>query len=250
MVDNSGRKTEQEHWDRAWRSPVRPRIPSRLNVDVRSLTDLVQGYVKPNARYIEIGCAPGKYLAWVAVKCRAQTSGLDYSETGIENCRQLFKAMKLDVDLHHGDFFDNDLPKSYFDVVSSFGFIEHFDDPTNAVRKHIELLVSGGVALITIPNYGGFLGKLQAKCDPENLSLHNTSIMSIEALTALVNTSLGCDVRAYPYGRPSMWLVNLERVMPNWLARAIKYSSNFIGHCLPNPIGSLAPMLVLEIRKR
>lgn len=249
-MTNIGRKTEQAHWDNAWSSPVRPKIPSRLNVDVRSLTNLLRRHVKPGARYIEIGCAPGKYVAWVAVRCKARTSGLDYSETGIRNCRELFRAMGLDIDLHQGDFFDNNLPKSSFDVVTSFGFIEHFDDPTDAVSKHVELLAPGGIALITVPNYGGVFGKIQAKCDPANLALHNTSIMNPKALMSLVDQTLGCEVKAYAYGHPSLWLVNLERKLPRMLARAIQQTSNFIGHALPSPIDAIAPILVLEIRKK
>ncbi len=249
MSNESGRKTEQAHWDAAWSAPVRARIPSRLNVDVRNITDLLRRHVKPKSSYIEIGCAPGKYLAWVADQCQARTSGLDYSETGIRNCHVLFQAMKLDIGLHQGDFFNNTLPKNSFDVVTSFGFIEHFDDPTDAVTKHIELLSPGGVALIAVPNYGGVYGSLQARVDPENLGLHNTSIMNVRSLMALVDPRLGCEVQAYPFGRPSLWLVNLERKLPRLMARIIQLAANFLGHLQPGTVNAIAPMLVLEVRK-
>lgn len=244
-----GRKTAQAHWDEAWSSPVRPRIPSRLNVEVRNLTNLLRKYVRPGARYIEIGCAPGKYLAWVAVQCKSETWGLDYSDTGIRNCQGLFVAMNLDIKLQQGDFFDNTLPKNTFDVVTSFGFIEHFDDPTDAVSKHIELLAPGGIAVITVPNYGGIYGRMQSKCDPENLDLHNTNIMNVKALELLVDPSLKCAVRAYPYGRPSLWLVNLERRLPRPLARLIQWTVNFLGHLWPDSVAASATSLVLEVRR-
>jgi 2-polyprenyl-3-methyl-5-hydroxy-6-metoxy-1,4-benzoquinol methylase len=250
MNNESGRKTEQAHWDAAWSAPVRARIPSRLNLDVRNITDLLKRHVKPNSSYIEVGCAPGKYLAWVADQCQARTSGLDYSDTGIRNCQALFRAMNLDIDLHQGDFFNNALPKNSFDVVTSFGFIEHFDDPTEAVTKHIELLNPGGVALIAVPNYGGVYGSLQARVDPENLALHNTSIMNVKSLVALVEPGLGCVARAYPHGRASLWLVNLERKLPRFMARAIQLTANFLGHLQPWTAKGLAPMLVLEVRKK
>lgn len=205
--------------------------------------------VEKGARYIEIGCAPGKFLAWVDVFCSSETSGLDYSSSGIKNCQDLFREMGLKVDLHQGDFFANELPKSSFEVVTSFGFVEHFDDPTLAIEKHIELLAPGGVALITIPNYGGVLGKLQKKCDPVNLALHNTSIMNPEALIEFVRAKNGVQCLSYYYGRPSLWLVNLERKMPAFIARFLQMTANFIGHLLPVRCGQFSPMIVLEVRK-
>ncbi len=248
-MKNDGRKTEQAHWDQAWSSPVRPRVPSRLNVDVRSLTDLLRRKVFKNARYIEIGCAPGKYLAWVDVFCGSKTSGLDYSTSGIKNCQDLFRAMRLDIDLHQGDFFANDLRKSSFDVVTSFGFIEHFDDPTVAIEKHIELLAPGGVALIAIPNYGGLLGKLQGYFDPANLALHNIAIMSPVALLQLVRLRAGVESEAYYYGRPSLWLINFEKKMPKLFALFFQIMANFVGHLFPSRCGNFSPLIVLEVRK-
>jgi SAM-dependent methyltransferase len=244
-----GRKTEQAHWDAAWQSPVAPRLPSRLNVDVLNITGLLRAQVKPGDRYIEIGCAPGKLLAWVSSRLGAEAHGLDYSETGIRNCQALFSALQLDIGLHHGDFFNNSLPKGSFDVVGSFGFIEHFDDPREAVARHVDLLKPGGTALIGIPNYGAIYGRLQRRCDPENLALHNVDIMNRSALLALAPASQVTSVEAFAFGRASLWLVNLDRRMPRRVARALQLGVNLLA--LPQffPWPAVAPMWVLKIRK-
>jgi hypothetical protein len=93
MPTNQGQKTEPAHWDAAWQLPVRVRLPSRLNVDVLNMMCLLARHVRSGTRYLEIGCAPGKMLAWVASTLRAEASGLDYSETGIAQCRSLFTAL-------------------------------------------------------------------------------------------------------------------------------------------------------------
>src|SRR5262245_8347127 len=177
-------KTGVEHWNKAWSSPVRLRLPSRLNVGVLNLTRLLRKCVKPGDRYLEIGCAPGKLLAWVASVLKARASGIDYWEAGIAQCPQLFSAVGLLIDLHHENLFDTHLEPASFDVVASFGVIEHFDDPRPAIGKHLDLVAPGGKALITIPNYGGIYGLLQRWFDPDNLALHNLNIMSTPALEA------------------------------------------------------------------
>ena len=251
MIDyDTGRKTEQAHWDGVWKSPVRARIPSPLNVDVRHVGNLLRRHVRTGDRYLEIGCAPGKYLAFVAGRLGATVSGLDYSETGIRQCRALFDALALPIDLHQGDFFNHQLPLGNFDVVTSWGFIEHFDDPTDAVRRHIDLLRPGGVALIGVPNYAGLYGSLQRRVDPENLALHNLNIMTLDALLRLVEPSPSVEAKTYHFGRVSLWLVNLERRLPRTLALMLQIAANMIGHLQPFTVPALAPTLVLEIHKR
>ena len=127
-------------------------------------------------------------LAWVASVLKAEASGLDYSESGIAKCRKLFDALGLKANLYHDDFFNHHLPPASFDVVTSFGVIEHFDDARPLVQRHLDLVKPGGVALIAVPNYGGLYGLLQRWCDAPNLELHNLEIMNPCAMTALVDS--------------------------------------------------------------
>lgn len=244
-----GRKTDPAHWDEAWKSSVRLRLPSRLNVGIRNITRLLVRHVRPGYRYIEIGCAPGKLLAWVASVLHAQASGLDYSAAGIAQCRKLFAALSLDIDLYQADFFDHSLPSESFDVVASFGFIEHFDDPSDAVERHLRLVKPGGTAVIAVPNYGGMYGKLQRWCDPENLALHNLKIMTPAALSALVPGQVG-RVRGRAFGSLDPWLVSLDKKLPPRVARALSLGLNTLGLAQPATISACAPLLVLEVWKR
>lgn len=249
MSKDIGHKTAERHWDSVWQSPVRPRLPSRLNVGILNITRLLQAHVQPGDRYIEIGCAPGKLLAWVASVLKADVAGLDYSETGIAQCRALFDALRLKVDLYRDDFFNHSLSPTSFDIVSSFGLIEHFDDPSPVVQRHIDLLRPGGLALITVPNYGGLYGALQRWCDAPNLALHNIDIMSPQALTGLVKSNAALTVKAHSAGVVSPWVVNLERRLPASLAKSLSLGVNALGLMQPFHIKALAPMLVLAVRK-
>lgn len=249
MLNEEGRKTEQGHWDAAWQSPIKNRLPSRLNIGVNNIARLLKRHVKPGSRYIEIGCAPGKLLAWVASVLEAEVTGLDYSESGIVQCSILFDKLGLKADLFQDDFFNHHLPKASFDVVASFGLIEHFDDARSVVQYHLELVKRGGVALMAVPNYGGVYGFLQRWCDPLNLALHNLKIMNPRVLAALVDSPDVASVHAYPFGDMSPWIVSFDKRFPRFMSKSVSFGINALGLMQPLTIDALAPMLVLEVHK-
>jgi 2-polyprenyl-3-methyl-5-hydroxy-6-metoxy-1,4-benzoquinol methylase len=249
MPERVERKTTQEYWNSVWQPDIRTRVPSKLNVDVLNATRLIAGYIKHGDNYLEIGCAPCKLLAWVAVNRKARVTGLDYSESGIAKCRALFNSLGLTANFHQADLFEPNLPLSSFDVVASFGLVEHFSDPCLVVEKHLDFVKPGGVALMTIPNYGGLYGVVQKWFDAENLALHNLDIMTTARLVKAAELPGIESARAYPFGRLSPWLVNLEEKFPRILARLISVAFNMIGLMQPMTIAAVAPMLVLEVKK-
>lgn len=200
-------------------------------------------------RVLEIGFAPGNMLAWVAKSLGAQVAGLDFSVIGVQASRKLFEVWGLPGDLHCEDIRATTLLPETFDLVYSQGFIEHFEDPTEMVRRHVLLLKPGGRALITIPHYGGIYGVLQRFFDPASLSIHNLDIMQPESLARLAPADLICQVAAYPAGRISPWLISLHKRWPPQAARVINHLVNLLGLLQPFEIAALAPMLVLEMKR-
>ena len=56
--------------------------------------------------------------------------------------------------LVHGDIFKMDIPDETFDVILSFGVLEHFEDPDiqkKAILEHKRVLKNDGIFLITVP---------------------------------------------------------------------------------------------------
>jgi 2-polyprenyl-3-methyl-5-hydroxy-6-metoxy-1,4-benzoquinol methylase len=242
--------TTPRHWDEAWAVPPRWRLPSSLVISTRNVQRVLRRHVRSGMHVLELGCAPGKILAWTAIKLGARVSGVDYSAQGIAWSTRLFERLGARADLRRENVLETSFPRDAFDVVYSWGLIEHFDDPRPFVRAHIELTRPGGLALIGVPNYGGMYGKLQGSLGPANLALHNLRIMSPEALAALAPPDLTDSVRAYPAGRFSPWLLNLEHRLPNPVARVANYALNGVGLLQPVDITPLCPLLVLEVRRR
>jgi SAM-dependent methyltransferase len=238
-----------EHWDEVWAGDIRLRLPSPFLISTRNLQRVIKPRVRPRDRFLEIGCAPGKLLAWVAAVLGAEVSGLDYSARGLATCKRLFSALRLTGDLRCEDLAENTLPRASFDVVYSAGFIEHFDDPRVVVRQHVDLVKPGGIALLTVPNYRGVYGRLQRYFDPGRLAIHNLDIMTVEALRALAPEEGVGEVRAYPAGRISPWQTSLGRRWPAPVALGVSHLVNAAALLQPLDVPLLCPMLVLEIRR-
>lgn len=107
-------------------------------------------------KILEIGCAPAHWLVSLAGLLKMTPYGLDYSAEGCEIARQTFLAAGYPVEnIIHGDFFDDSFISSIrvkFDIVCSFGFIEHFDDLHGVLRRHIPLVKDHGWLCVTMPN--------------------------------------------------------------------------------------------------
>ena len=243
------RKTEQGFWEGTHCGEVRNRLPSLLNVGTANIIRLLRSHVRPQQRVLEIGFAPGKILAYLALKNAATVSGIDYSEKGVAASRRLFECLGIAADLRCEDLFKSTFLERSFDFVYSLGFIEHFENPEIVVERHFRYLKPGGRGLIAIPNYSGVYGRLQTRFDPDNLAIHNMDIMERGSLLRLTN-GLDClDVTAYEYGRMNPWLVSYEGKWPKAMARAVNFIGNLAGLLQPIDVKAVCPLLVIEFTR-
>jgi len=247
---NSNAKTDKRHWELAWEPRPRMRLPRGVSVSSRNIQRLLKRCISPGMRVLEIGCAPGKMLAWVAKAREAEVSGLDYSPQGIDHARRLFAALGIAGDLRCEDVFAQSFEEGSYDCVFSCGVVEHFDDPRELIEIHIRMLKPGGKALITIPNYAGVYGSVQRRVDPENLALHNLDIMDPATLAGMAPSGLVNDVRAYAFGRLTGALITMDRLVHARLARWVTVLSDMVGMLQPLDIEALCPLLVLEMTKK
>tara|TARA_B100000315_G_C14457789_1_gene532258 strand:+ start:326 stop:955 length:630 start_codon:yes stop_codon:yes gene_type:complete len=128
---------------------------------------------------LEIGGAPGQYLAYFHKEFGYIISCLDYSEIGCEKTRENFDLLKIPGKVYQGDLFSEDLQLPLFDIVYSLGFIEHFTNLTDIVGKHIQLLKPGGILLLGIPNLLGINHWFLKRLAPNLLTEHNLASMDI-----------------------------------------------------------------------
>jgi len=188
----TGRKTDTRYWDSAWdrtagdRKKRRKRALPAPPFELLFWREILPAVAPPApARVIELGSAPGRNL----LKWRRfgyEVYGADYSEIGIAAQRETFAAAGVPEDhAIHADIFDPEFQAAwsgYFDISYSAGVIEHFDDPASAIDAHLAVLKPGGLLVITIPNFAGFMGRLLPK---RILETHNLEIMRLSRFQQL-----------------------------------------------------------------
>jgi 2-polyprenyl-3-methyl-5-hydroxy-6-metoxy-1,4-benzoquinol methylase len=249
LTNAEQRKTEQAFWEHAYTGSIRYRLPSKLNVGTANFIRLLESHVDGGDRVLEIGFAPGKLLAYLALRRGAHVSGIDFLKSGVDVAKKLFSVLGIEGDLRCEDLFQSSFSEESFDVVYSLGVVEHFDNPKLVFAKHLQLLRPGGRGIIAIPNYGGVYGQVQSWLDPVNLAIHNLKIMNLEALKVLAS---GPDVdraKVYAFGRVNGWLLSLDAKFPRPVAHFFQYLINAVGLIQPFDMAPLCPLLVVEFTK-
>jgi len=114
---------------------------------------------KKGLKVLEIGSAPGNHLVRLNQTFGFIPYGIEYTKSGFELNKKIFMENNLDPkNIIYGDFFDETFLSKYryfFDIVISRGFIEHFNNSQEVVKRHLELLSEGGYLVVEIPNLRG-----------------------------------------------------------------------------------------------
>lgn len=94
----------------------------------------------------------------------------------------------------------------HYDLVCSFGLLEHFENWREVLAQHVKRVAPGGWLAVTTPNFRGWAQHfLHAKLDAENLGRHNIDAMCPH-LWAEEVTRLGMTVHEYgALGRFDFW---------------------------------------------
>ena len=173
--------TEVKFWDEYW---ANCKLPNEVDYSfsferclaqaLKESLPVVQGEV------LEVGCAPGKWLAFMATEFGLKPNGIEYSEAGMSATVKNFQLLGLASGrIQTGDFFQIK-PDRQFDVVMSFGFIEHFSEVDTVIDLHMQWLKPGGTLILGVPNFRGIYYFLQKILDRAILDKHNLEIMRSE----------------------------------------------------------------------
>ncbi|MCF6170798.1 MAG: class I SAM-dependent methyltransferase [Bacteroidales bacterium] len=173
--------TGKQYWENYWKSVQLPLEIRRENAapNIQAELDVFEKYLpKLPLSVLEIGGAPGQYLAWFHKTLGYEVSCLDYSDEGCKKTRENFKLLNIRGKVYQGDLFSDTIQLPRFDVVCSFGFIEHFSDLNGVVGKHLEFLKPGGILLLGVPNLLGINHWFLKRLAPDLLKGHNLKTMN------------------------------------------------------------------------
>lgn len=158
-VDRAGKA----YWEAAWEAEhlPPPADPGDLRLDnyvTRQFHELFERELpQPRAtmQLLEVGCARSTWLPYFAIHHGFAVTGLDYSSAGCAQARRILELAEVEGEVVEGDMFAP--PPSLlgrFDVVVSFGLVEHFTDTPAALEALKAFLKPGGTLLTTTPNMG------------------------------------------------------------------------------------------------
>lgn len=156
------------------------KLPCRADMQLafdRSLARALATYAPAAAgeSVLEVGCAPAKWLIFYAERFGARIAGIEYSGKGARLSRKNLASAGVAGEVREADFFQ--VESRPHDLVISIGFIEHFDDPSEVLARHLRFVAPGGRLAVGVPNFRGLNGALQRLAEPDYLALHNRAAM-------------------------------------------------------------------------
>lgn len=165
-------------------------------------------------RFLELGCSPGQVSAMIATRLRFRFEGVDFSESAWLYERNMKTAGVEDAVLHRADvrLFQ---PGEAYDVVGSFGLVEHFDDPQAILDHHDRLLGSGGLCVVELPRFKGFPWLYKWVFDRPNLRKHNTRMMVVETFEQFARRRGHEVLYLGIVGGPQVW--GMDAGHPAWV---------------------------------
>lgn len=182
------RLTEKKYWEDRWDRIRLPAIiePTTKHPIAKEVLCVFQEFL-PTEKLsaVEIGGAPGQWVAYLSKYHGYETSVIEYSETGCQKTMENFDLLGLNVNVYKQDFFGDLSSLPRFDLVLSMGFIEHFNDLDDVFRRHVNLLKKGGILALGVPNFGGISQKVLARMAPDMLSRHNIEAMDLKNWSTL-----------------------------------------------------------------
>jgi len=155
-------KTGRDYWNSIWNKKI-----SINEIEINYYTNkIIHELYKKFFRYdrtkkiIEIGCALSANLLYFNKYFGYHINGFDYEVESVEKTREIYSRMGYDANIYHRDFFSDEETEKY-DIVTSFGVFEHFEDINGSIAHTRHYLKDNGMILTVIPNMNGIVGLLQ-----------------------------------------------------------------------------------------
>lgn len=168
------------YWDSNWATSEVPSAFCHKNKSLDNYVNLnLHHYFtkllsnKKGLDIIELGCATSIWPMYFSQYHAANVSGLDYSEIGCKNSRTLMGFYGVPGNIYCGDIFNPPQElMNQFDLVVSFGLVEHFENTSECLKACSRFLKPEGRLFTLIPNMCGLNGVLQKLVDKSVYDVH------------------------------------------------------------------------------
>lgn len=126
---------------------------------------------------LELGCSPGTLSTALMADTPWIPFGIDYSDDA-DAFVKTFEKIGKSATLYKGDIFETRIDRE-FDVVCSWGLIEHFRgrELDQLLEIHHSYVREGGFVVILVPNFTGYQYFWHYIFDRPDLDNHNVDVM-------------------------------------------------------------------------
>lgn len=205
---------EQKQWDSNYKGIelFRPRHNDQMRLFLQN------NLPKTSGSCFEIGCYPGTYLS-VLGDLGYQLNGIDLTPNTDVLLIDWLKSHGYNIGkIEIKDFYKLDSDTKY-DLVASFGFIEHFNDYEKVLKRHLDFIAKNGILVITTPNLNRpFLYALHKLFNPKTLKIHNINSMNPDIWKkTLIENGFEVTYSGF-FGYFNFWVENEKR---NFLVKTI-----------------------------
>lgn len=201
------RLVDQIYWDAAY---------AGIGLTRAGMDDPVRQWIEHNiptgeGHCLEVGCFPGRYLS-VLGELGYTLHGLDQTPGVAKVLPEWLRSEGFKTgEFTQGDFLSFDLCRKY-DIVCSFGFVEHFVDYETVLLRHMALVGSGGYLVITCPNFRGWVQRiLHLVFDRANFQRHHIPSMNPRRWSILAEKNGFRIVNCGYFGVFDFWVDTQER---------------------------------------
>ncbi len=196
---------------------------------------------------LEVGAIPGRFLAYLALHHGYRVTGIDFADNH-RVFHDTMAAYGIDgYEFIHGDFFSYDFQKK-FDVVASFGFVEHFEDIEDVIARHCDLVAAGGYLVISVPNFRYLRYAYHFVFDRPSLAFHNLHAMDQKLLERIIEGhGFEKKVSTY-YGKMMFWRDHHTGPVMEKIDGVARRLSLWLGKILPVS-KVISPFLILVYRR-
>lgn len=223
---------------------------------MKDLLDAIEPFLLQyrHQRWIELGCSPGNVSYLLFNRIPFIPFGVDFSPQA-----QMYLETMARYAGVHATLFQLDLrefsPTEPYDVVMSFGLIEHFSNPGEILDHHYRLCRKGGLLVTAIPHFRYLQWLYHRLFDRRDLAKHNISMMNLGTFKGFAERNNLQVLHLGYVGRINFWNVDdsgprMKAMIRKGLSLAVRaFVNRLLAHILPPHKKLYAPWIVFIARK-
>lgn len=192
------------YWNNVWKNTTLKKLEENSwNISEYNwyrCYDIFSQILKNSKNIIEIGCGGGNWLLFLNQAFNLKVYGIDKSKGGSMIARKYLSSKGVKHQIKTLDVFDLD-EKEKYDVVVSFGLIEHFEKPFEVLIKCYNILRKDVLLITGIPNLESIKDRLKLRFHGFDSNANVNSINERDLLDWYSELGM-TDVRTFYFGLP------------------------------------------------